>query len=85
MEISREEFIQGKILFIDKDYEWTSFDAINKIRVILNKKLGIKKIKVGHAGTLDPNLHHSEGQLLHRSYQYHNRKCGFFGEREEFL
>ena len=54
MEISRDEFSQGKIFFIDKDYEWTSFDVINKIRVILNKKLGIKKIKVGHAGTLDP-------------------------------
>lgn len=54
MTFIREEFIQGKILLIDKDYEWTSFDVINKIRLILNKKLNIKKIKVGHAGTLDP-------------------------------
>ena len=54
MEQIRNSFIQGKILFLDKDYEWTSFDVINKLRVILNKKLGIKKIKVGHAGTLDP-------------------------------
>lgn len=54
MELIREEFIQGKVLLIDKDYKWTSFDVINKIRLILNKKLNIKKIKVGHAGTLDP-------------------------------
>jgi len=54
MELMRDEFTGGKTLLIDKDYEWTSFDVINKIRLILNKKLGIKKIKVGHAGTLDP-------------------------------
>jgi len=54
MEQIRNAFIEGKILLIDKDYEWTSFDVINKIRLVLKKKLGIKKIKVGHAGTLDP-------------------------------
>lgn len=54
MKFAREDFIQGKTLLIDKDYDWTSFDVVNKIRLILNKKLKIKKIKVGHAGTLDP-------------------------------
>jgi tRNA pseudouridine55 synthase len=47
-------FINGKILFIDKELNWTSFDVVNKVRVILKNRLGIKKIKVGHAGTLDP-------------------------------
>jgi len=47
-------FQDGKILLIDKDYSWTSFDAVNKIRILLKNRLGIKKIKVGHAGTLDP-------------------------------
>ncbi len=50
----REKFSEGKVLLVDKEYEWTSFDVVNKIRLILRNQLGIKKIKVGHAGTLDP-------------------------------
>jgi tRNA pseudouridine55 synthase len=49
-----EDYLAGRILLIDKDYEWTSFDVVNKIRWIITKNLGVKKIKVGHAGTLDP-------------------------------
>ena len=49
-----EEFKSGVVLLIDKPLQWTSFQVVNKIRWMLNKKLGIKKIKVGHAGTLDP-------------------------------
>lgn len=48
------DFQTGRILLIDKEYNWTSFDAVNKIRILLKNRLGIKKIKVGHAGTLDP-------------------------------
>jgi len=48
------DFLEGKVLLIDKEYNWTSFDAVNKIRILLKNLLGIKKIKVGHAGTLDP-------------------------------
>lgn len=47
-------FQEGRILLIDKELKWTSFDAVNKIRILLKNRLGIKKIKVGHAGTLDP-------------------------------
>ncbi len=47
-------FPEGEILLIDKPTKWTSFDAVNKIRFMFNRHLGIKKIKVGHAGTLDP-------------------------------
>lgn len=47
-------FQEGKLLLIDKALGWTSFDAVNKIRILLKKKAGINKIKVGHAGTLDP-------------------------------
>lgn len=47
-------FQDGRILLIDKELNWTSFDAVNKIRILLKNRLGIKKIKVGHAGTLDP-------------------------------
>lgn len=47
-------FIEGEVLLIDKPLDWTSFDVVNKIRSRLRRALGIKKIKVGHAGTLDP-------------------------------
>ncbi|MFM7666948.1 MAG: tRNA pseudouridine(55) synthase TruB [Bacteroidota bacterium] len=49
-----QEFIEGKTILVDKPYGWTSFDVVNKIRWNLKKKLNVKKIKVGHAGTLDP-------------------------------
>ena len=49
-----ETFLDGAVLFIDKPLTWTSFDAVNKIRKSLRHALGIQKIKVGHAGTLDP-------------------------------
>jgi tRNA pseudouridine55 synthase len=48
------DFITGEILLIDKPLTWTSFDVVNKIRKLIRKKAGIPKIKVGHAGTLDP-------------------------------
>jgi tRNA pseudouridine55 synthase len=48
------DFLAGEILLVDKPLKWTSFDVVNKIRYALKKKLEIKKIKVGHAGTLDP-------------------------------
>lgn len=44
----------GQLLLIDKPFEWTSFSVVNKMRYLLKQNLGIKKIKVGHAGTLDP-------------------------------
>jgi tRNA pseudouridine55 synthase len=49
-----EEFIAGKVILIDKEIDWTSFDVVNKIRISLRNFLNIKKIKVGHTGTLDP-------------------------------
>ena len=42
------------MLLIDKPYNWTSFQLVNKIRWLIKKKFDLKKIKVGHAGTLDP-------------------------------
>jgi tRNA pseudouridine55 synthase len=51
---SRYDFLAGEVLLVDKPKEWTSFDVVNKIRYKLKRRLGVKKIKVGHAGTLDP-------------------------------
>ena len=49
-----EEIQEGQIFLIDKPLDWTSFDVVNKIRWNIRKVYNIKKIKVGHAGTLDP-------------------------------
>ncbi len=48
------DFEAGEILIIDKPLTWTSFDVVNKIRYILKRHTGNRKLKVGHAGTLDP-------------------------------
>ena len=51
---SRDKFINGSIILIDKPYNWTSFQLVNKIRWLIKKKFNLKNIKIGHAGTLDP-------------------------------
>lgn len=48
------DFLAGATLLVDKPKGWTSFDVVNKLRYKLRHRLGVKKIKVGHAGTLDP-------------------------------
>ena len=52
--MNAQEALEGQVLLIDKPLEWTSFQVVNKIRWLIRKELDIKKIKVGHAGTLDP-------------------------------
>jgi len=47
-------FEEGQVLLFNKPLYWTSFDLVNKVRIMIRSTLGIKKIKVGHAGTLDP-------------------------------
>lgn len=48
------DFLAGEILLVNKPLGWTSFQVVNKLRHHIKRKLGVKKIKVGHAGTLDP-------------------------------
>lgn len=47
-------YLKGQVLLIDKPLEWSSFQVVNKLRWLIRKEYKIKKIKVGHAGTLDP-------------------------------
>ncbi|MEE4259763.1 MAG: tRNA pseudouridine(55) synthase TruB [Bacteroidales bacterium] len=47
-------FVEGEMLLIDKPVNWTSFDVVNLLRSFIRKQYGLKKLKVGHAGTLDP-------------------------------
>ena len=49
-----EEFLSGQIFLIDKPLGWTSFDLVKKVKNLIRTKHNLKKIKVGHAGTLDP-------------------------------
>lgn len=49
-----EAFTEGQIVLLDKPLTWSSFQAVNKVKWSLKKHLALKKIKVGHAGTLDP-------------------------------
>ncbi len=52
--MTAEDYQNGQVLLIDKPLEWTSFQAVNKLRWEIKQRFKIKKIKVGHAGTLDP-------------------------------
>jgi tRNA pseudouridine55 synthase len=52
--ITGEGWLDGQVLVFDKPYGWTSFYLVKKVRGFLSRKFGLKKLKVGHAGTLDP-------------------------------
>lgn len=54
MNVSIDDFKEGQLLLIDKPLKWTSFQVVNKLRWLISNTFKIKKIKVGHAGTLDP-------------------------------
>ena len=57
-------FKEGEVLLIDKDLDWTSFDAVRKVKNLIK----IRKLKVGHAGTLDPK---ATGLLIICTGKYH--------------
>jgi tRNA pseudouridine55 synthase len=75
------DFSTGEILFIDKPYKWTSFDVVNKIRSLIKYQLGIKKLKMGHAGTLDPL---ASGLLILCSGKFTKRIDEFQGLEKEY-
>ncbi len=54
MGTTKEDFLNGQVLLIDKPLNWTSFQAVNALKWAIRKKFGLKKLKIGHAGTLDP-------------------------------
>ena len=51
---TKEDYLEGQLLLIDKPYGWSSFQAVNKLKWAIRKTFELKKIKIGHAGTLDP-------------------------------
>lgn len=83
MNYSLEELRAGKVFIIDKPLDWTSFDVVNKIRWNIRKTYGLKKFKVGHAGTLDPKatgvLIVCIGKFTKRISEFQNQKKTYTG------
>ena len=83
MDFSRQSFINGKLLLINKPINWTSFQVVNKIRWLIKSNYEIKKIKVGHAGTLDPLaqglLIVCTGKLTKKIAEFQSAKKGYSG------
>ena len=79
--LTEQHFKEGQILLIDKPLEWSSFQAVNKIRWAIRKKFNIKKIKVGHAGTLDPL---ATGLLILCTGKFTKRIAEIQGQEKEY-
>ncbi len=76
-----EDFKEGQILLFDKPLNWTSFQLVNKVRWLIRKSCNIKKIKVGHAGTLDPL---ATGLLVICTGKFTKRIEEFQGQEKEY-
>ena len=75
------DYIDGQVILIDKPLEWTSFQVVNKVRWLIRKQYGLKKIKVGHAGTLDPL---ATGLLVICSGKYTKQIHTYQAEEKEY-
>ena len=76
------DFISGEVVFFNKPLDWTSFDLVNKFRYKLSRKLNVKKIKVGHAGTLDPK---ATGVMILCTGRATKRIEEFQGQTKEYV
>jgi tRNA pseudouridine55 synthase len=80
--MTKEEFLDGQVLLIDKPLHWTSFQAVNKLKYLLINKVGLpKKFKIGHAGTLDPL---ASGLLLVCTGKFTKRIAELQGQAKEY-
>ncbi len=79
--MNAEDFQNGQVLLIDKPLQWTSFQAVNKMKWVLKSKLNLKKIKIGHAGTLDPL---ATGLLLVCTGKFTKRITELQGQAKEY-
>ncbi len=78
---SSGNFQDGRVLLIDKPLNWTSFDVVNKIRYAIKKRFQLKKIKVGHAGTLDPL---ATGLLIICTGKFTKQINDYMGQEKEY-
>ena len=78
----KEDFLNGQLLLIDKPLGWTSFQAVNKLKWAIRKKFDLKKIKIGHAGTLDPL---ATGLLLICTGKFTKKISTLQGQAKEYI
>lgn len=76
------DFVEGEMLLIDKPLQWTSFDVVKSLRVFIKKNYNLKKVKVGHAGTLDPQ---ASGLLILCTGKLTKRIDEFQGMDKEYI
>ncbi|AMC11584.1 pseudouridine synthase [Lutibacter profundi] len=76
-----EDFKNGQVLLIDKPLKWTSFQVVNKLRWHIRKQFNLKKIKVGHAGTLDPL---ATGLLIICTGKFTKKISEYQGQEKEY-
>jgi len=78
---TKEEFLAGQLLLIDKPLGWSSFQAVNKLKWAIRRKFDLKKLKIGHAGTLDPL---ATGLLLICTGKFTKRINELQGQEKEY-
>ncbi|WP_271784349.1 tRNA pseudouridine(55) synthase TruB [Aquimarina algiphila] len=79
--LTEQDYKDGQILLIDKPLQWTSFQVVNKLRWLIRNQFNIKKLKVGHAGTLDPL---ASGLLIICTGKFTKRIQEFQGQAKEY-
>ncbi|SHJ48057.1 tRNA pseudouridine55 synthase [Arenibacter nanhaiticus] len=79
--MTKEDFLEGQLLLIDKPLGWSSFQAVNSLKWAIRKKFELKKIKIGHAGTLDPL---ASGLLIICTGKFTKRIAELQGQEKEY-
>jgi len=80
-DLTKEDYLNGQVLLIDKPLEWSSFQAVNKLKWAIRKKFSLKKLKIGHAGTLDPL---ATGLLVICTGKFTKKITEFQGQEKEY-
>ena len=79
--LTKDDFLNGQVLLIDKPLEWSSFQAVNKLKWAIRKKFNLKKFKIGHAGTLDPL---ATGLLIICTGKFTKKITEYQGQEKEY-
>ncbi|MGO4919288.1 tRNA pseudouridine(55) synthase TruB [Maribacter spongiicola] len=80
-DLTKEDYLSGQVLLIDKPLEWSSFQAVNKLKWAIRKKFSLKKFKIGHAGTLDPL---ATGLLIICTGKFTKKITEYQGQEKEY-
>ncbi|MFX0556378.1 tRNA pseudouridine(55) synthase TruB [Maribacter sp. CXY002] len=80
--LTKDDFLSGQLLLIDKPLGWSSFQAVNKLKWAIRKKFNLKKFKIGHAGTLDPL---ATGLLVICTGKFTKKIPEFQGQSKEYI